>query len=371
MSRKRLLALSALAAAGAAAWAFRDVPAALGARARGERLARMNASPRFRDGVFHNAEEDAMGAMPPLSRVLEDRRANRGGSSKPGTPVPLAAPIAEPGDGLHVTWYGHASALADLSGTRILLDPVWSERCSPSRKVGPRRMHPVPVALSDLPFIDAVLISHDHYDHLDMDTVRAIARDRSAPFLVPLGIGAHLERWGVPASRIIELDWDESVSVGAARLTLTAARHFSGRGLARNRTLWGSWVIEAHGRKVFYTGDSGYFDGYRAIGEEHGPFDATLVQIGAYSPAWPHVHMTPEEAAQAHLDLRGGLLVPVHWCTFDLAFHAWGEPVDRLWREAKERGISLTVPLPGQTIDVDAAPEPDGWWQASAAPVPD
>jgi L-ascorbate metabolism protein UlaG (beta-lactamase superfamily) len=214
--------------------------------------------------------------------------------------------------------------------------------------------------------VDAIVISHDHYDHLDMATVRALTRSQQAPFLVPLGVGAHLERWGVPADRIIELDWEDGHTVGGLRLTLTAARHFSGRTLTRDQTLWGSWVIAGENRRVFYTGDTGYFDGFAAIGERHGPFDASLIQVGAYSEGWPDIHMTPEDAVRAHLDVRAGLLIPVHWCTFVLAFHRWGEPVDRIWREAKERDVALAVPRPGQRLDVDNPPEFDPWWQPIA-----
>ncbi|MFD0349666.1 MBL fold metallo-hydrolase [Kitasatospora aburaviensis] len=191
----------------------------------------------------------------------------------------------------------------------------------PSAHVGPKRLHPVPVELEELPQVDAVLISHDHYDHLDMATVKRLVRSQSAPFAVPLGIGSHLRRWGVPEHRIIELDWDETCTLGELAVTLTAAHHFSGRGLTRNTTLWGSWVIAGPTRRVFYTGDSGYFEGYARIGAEHGPFDAALVQIGAYDTAWADIHMTPEDAVRAHRELGAGLLVPVHWCTFNLAPH--------------------------------------------------
>ncbi len=246
----------------------------------------------------------------------------------------------------------------------MLIDPVWSDRCSPSSLAGPRRLHPMPVPIEALPRVDAILISHDHYDHLDLATVRALTRSQDAPFLVPLGVGAHLDSWGVPAERIIELDWDDSVTIGALRLTATAARHFSGRAFTRDRALWSSWVIAGAGRRVFYTGDSGYFDGYAEIGERYGPFDASLMQIGAYDTAWPDIHMFPEDAVAAHLELRGGLLIPVHWATFDLALHTWSEPVDRVWREAKARDVALAVPRPGERIAVDEPPPVDGWWQA-------
>jgi L-ascorbate metabolism protein UlaG (beta-lactamase superfamily) len=214
-----------------------------------------------------------------------------------------------------------------------------------------------------------VLISHDHYDHLDMDTVRALTGLQSAPFVVPLGVGAHLERWGVPAGRIVELDWTESTAVGptgSVTLMAAAARHFSGRSFDRDGTLWASWVIAGPTRRAFYTGDSGYFDGYAAIGERHGPFDLTLMQIGAYGEGWPDIHMTPEEGVAAHLDLRGELMIPLHWATFTLAFHDWAEPADRTWLEAKARGVRLAVPRPGEPVDVDDPPLVDGWWQEIA-----
>jgi len=339
--------------------------AAFGARPSGARAARVRASAQFRDGAFCNPVQTRT-VVPAAARNAVRELLFGGRVRKPSGVVPVLggqASGAGAGD-LHITWYGHASALVQIDGVRVLLDPVWSKRCSPSQLVGPRRLHPPPVALRELPALDAIVISHDHYDHLDMATVKALNRGQAAPFVVPLGVGAHLERWGVPAARIVELDWGQSASVAGLRLTATAARHFSGRTLARNYTLWGSWVIAGATRRVFYTGDSGYFDGYADIGAEHGPFDATLIQVGAYDPSWPEIHMTPEEAVAAHLDLRGGLLIPVHWATFVLAFHPWGEPADRLWREAKARGVTLAVPRPGERIDVDDPPAVDGWWQA-------
>jgi L-ascorbate metabolism protein UlaG (beta-lactamase superfamily) len=283
---------------------------------------------------------------------------------KPTGAVPVvSAPRPDATEGLHVTWYGHSSALVEIDGRRVLFDPVWSERCSPSSLVGPRRLHPPPVRLEALPRLDAIVISHDHYDHLDMATVRALVRTQSAPFLVPLGVGAHLDRWGVPPARIIELDWEQGVSIAGLRFTATAARHFSGRAFTRDNTLWASWIIASDTRRVFYTGDSGYFDGYATIGAKHGPFDVTLIQIGAYGHAWPDIHMTPEEGATAHVDVGGDLLIPLHWATFNLAVHAWREPADRVWREAKARGIRLAVPRPGERVNVDDPPAVDGWWQ--------
>ncbi|MCT9930232.1 MBL fold metallo-hydrolase [Planotetraspora sp. A-T 1434] len=358
----------ALAAVG---WAVRDVPAALGARPSGERARRVRRSRQFRGSAFQNATPSPV--LPPGTAGRMAREFLFGRQRRtPRLPVPLVTPTPNnapnnaAGSDLDVVWYGHSSALVEIEGRRVLFDPVWSERCSPSSLVGPRRLHPPPVALHELPEVDAIVISHDHYDHLDMATVRTLVRTQSAPFLVPLGVGAHLERWRVPASRIVELDWEEEASIAGLRFVATAAHHFSGRLFVRNPTLWTSWVIAGERRRVFYTGDSGYFDGYAAIGEAHGPFDLALIQIGAYSPGWPDIHMTPEEAILAHLDVRARLLLPVHWGTFNLALHAWGEPVDRLWREAKARDVHLVVPRPGERFSVDDPPPVDGWWQTIA-----
>lgn len=340
---------------------------AMGAGIAGDRAARVSTSPHFDGRVFVNSGPAT--AMPPGSgkKILRDLIFGKE-RRKPSGPIPIIAPGAwkQASGAVEAVWLGHASTLVEVEGHRVLIDPVWSLRCSPTSFAGPRRLHPMPVALADLPPMDAILISHDHYDHLDMATVIELTLTQSAPFLVPLGVGAHLERWRVPADRIIELDWNESVTIGRLELIVTEARHFSGRAFRRNDTLWGSWVIAGREHKVFYTGDTGYFPGFAEIGSQHGPFDLTLIQIGAYSPYWPDIHMTPEEAVATHLDVRGGLLLPVHWATFNLALHSWGEPVDRLWRETKQNDITLAVPRPGERVKVNDPLEVDGWWQALA-----
>ncbi|MFI6513188.1 MBL fold metallo-hydrolase [Streptosporangium sp. NPDC050855] len=353
---------AALAAAG---WVLKDIPAELGGRAEGERLERMRRSPQFHDGVFRNSTPGGFVPSAQSARqIFWHMFANRV-ERRPAAPVPVVTtPSGGPSPtGLSVIWYGHATSLLEIEGRRVLLDPVWSRRASPTQLAGPRRLHPVPVPLAGLPPLDAIVISHDHYDHLDRATVRRLTALQTAPFLVPLGIGAHLERWGVPASRIVELDWEEEATVAGLRFVATAARHFSGRTFDRNVTLWGSWVIAGSGKRVFYAGDSGYFDGYAAIGAAHGPFDLTLMPIGAYNDAWPDIHMDPEEAVDAHLDLGGRLLLPVHWATFALATHPWAEPVDRLWHEAKARGVRIAVPRPGERVDTVDVPMLESWWE--------
>jgi L-ascorbate metabolism protein UlaG (beta-lactamase superfamily) len=364
--RRRTAPLAALALGAAAVWAVRDIPRQMGARAAGERARRIDASPQFSGGKFHNSVPASQVTAASVPRLIAASLADRD-RRHPHQPIPVVRPETggDP-DGLYVTWYGHSSALIEIDGRRILVDPVWGERCSPSRLVGPKRMHEPPVPLRELPPLDAVLISHDHYDHLDMETIQNLVDLQAAPFLVPLGVGAHLERWGVPPTRIVELDWNERTSVAGIEFVCTAARHFSGRGFSRDETLWSSWVIAGPHRRAFYSGDTGYFPEFGDIGTQHGPFDVTLVQIGAYGEAWPDIHMFPEDGVAAHVDVRGGLMVPVHWCTFNLSLHDWAEPADRVWREAKARDVSLAVPRPGERIDVDNPPAVDGWWQAIA-----
>lgn len=192
--------------------------------------------------------------------------------------------------------------------------------------IGPKRLHEPPVPLKELGEADAIVISHDHYDHLDMPTIKALA-GTGTRFVVPLGVGAHLERWGVPVDRMTELDWHESTQVAGLTLTATPARHFCGRAIRNTQhTLWASWVVAGPEHRVYHSGDTGYFPGFTEIGEAYGPFDATMVQIGAYSDFWPDIHMTPEEGVRAHQDLRGELMLPIHWGTFNLAPHPWRSP---------------------------------------------
>ncbi|WP_434085663.1 MBL fold metallo-hydrolase [Nocardia sputorum] len=353
-----------------------DIPSAMGASISAIQPYAVGAA-TYRDRQFHNTEPSSQvvaGSTPSLLVSALTRR----NAGRPRGPVPLRTP-RQPAEAaaLAVTWYGHATALVEVDGYRILTDPVWSERVSPSPLVGPARMHPVPQPLADLPPIDAVIISHDHYDHLDKETVRELVARQDAPFLVPIGIGAHLRHWGVSDERIVELDWGGSVSLsdlGRGRdgadlvLTCTEARHFSGRGLLRNTTLWASWSIVGPTRRVYFGGDTGFTKAFAEAGAALGPFDLTLLPIGAYDERWPDVHMNPEEAVRAHADLCGGnpghgLLVPIHWATFNLAFHGWSEPVARMVAAARAAGTSVAVPMPGERVDPSSAPPADSWWE--------
>jgi len=326
-------------------------------------------SPRYRDRQFHNTDPSST-MMPGSETGIVKALITRGSAGRPRRPIPLATPLApvEAADAA-VTWYGHSSVLVEVDGYRVLADPVWSHRVSPSAILGPSRMHPTPVPLADLPVLDAIVISHDHYDHLDMATVQQLAATQKAPFVVPVGLGAHLRQWRVPEERIVELDWDESTTFGELTLTCTEARHFSGRGLVRNTTQWASWVLAGPNRKVFFGGDSGYTPRFADLGRRYGPFDLTLLPVGAYDTRWADIHMNPEEAVQTHADLNGGdgtrgLLVPVHWATFNLAFHSWSEPIVRLLAAAQEKATPVAVPMPGQRIDALKPTAQTPWWSA-------
>ena len=273
----------------------------------------------------------------------------------------LAAPV--PADALRATWLGHSSTLLEIDGRRVLTDPVWSERVSPSKLVGPKRFFAPPLPLAKLPKLDAVILSHDHHDHLDAAAIRTLGR-MGVPFFCPLGVGAHLRRWGVPAANITELNWWETAMLAPDfTLVATPARHYSGRGLTRNDTLWASWCLLGPRHKVFFGGDSGPFDeGFRQIGEAYGPFDLTMLEIGASDPEWADIHMGPTGALAAHRLLGGGPLLPLHWGTFNLAFHAWRAPVQQLIAEAGPE-VPLLLPAPGQRVDVAAGPLNANWWQ--------
>ncbi|GHH50998.1 MBL fold metallo-hydrolase [Streptomyces candidus] len=355
--------------------------AAFGADPAGERMERIRRSPNFADGVFQNPEgtrsaRPSSGSMAGLMKTYfrkEERVLRAPAGTVPVYPTTLADTAEPPASGLRLTWMGHSTVLAEIDGSRVLFDPVWGERCSPFGFAGPKRLHPVPVPLASLGDVDVVVISHDHYDHLDMPTVRALAATR-ALFAVPLGVGAHLEHWGVPQDRIRELDWNESTEVAGLTLTATPARHFCGRGLRNQQhTLWASWAVAGPEHRIFHSGDTGYFEGFRDIGAVHGPFDATMIQIGAYSPHWPDIHMTPEEGMRAHLDLQGGsphgVLLPIHWGTFNLAPHAWAEPAEWTRDVAGQAGQDAAFPCPGEPFEPTAALPDIPWWRSVSRPI--
>ncbi|KVV45316.1 hydrolase [Burkholderia territorii] len=264
---------------------------------------------------------------------------------------------------------GHSTLLLKLRGEFWLTDPVFAERASPFRRIGPKRFHAPPITLEELPPLRGVILSHDHYDHLDRDTVLTLAATTSV-FVTTLGVGDRLIEWGIDAKKVRQLDWWQSVDVDGLTLTATPAQHFSGRSLFDgNSTLWASWVIVDDDLRLFFSGDTGYFDGFRTIGDRLGPFDVTLIETGAYDAQWPYVHMQPEETVQAHIDLRGRTLVPIHNGTFDLAMHRWQEPFERVTALAMVRGVELSTPRMGERLDLDSPHRGERWWRTVDEPA--
>jgi L-ascorbate metabolism protein UlaG (beta-lactamase superfamily) len=340
-----------------------------GGKLAGERLARARANPHYQNGAFVNP-------LPPAGYRAADVWAIFIGQffgdevREPPSPIPVIAvapdtlKAAPASSGLRAFWIGHASVFIEIDGLRLLVDPVFSDHASPF-EIGPKRFHPPPILLTELPMIDAVLITHDHYDHLDMRTVQHLA-GRGTVFFVPLGIGAHLQAWGVPEAQIHDLEWWKEMSLKGVRIVSTPSRHYSGRGLTdQNATLWGSWSVIGPQHRFFVSGDTGFSDHFRTIGKRFGPFDLSFIKIGAYGPGapWLDIHMSAEDAVRAHADVRARRLFPVHWGSFNLAFHAWDEPIKRTLAAARTSQAEVLTPRIGEIIDADRPFPPNPWWE--------
>lgn len=260
-------------------------------------------------------------------------------------------------------WYGHSTFYLKMNGKNILIDPMFGDYPAPVPYIINKRFnYELPIAIADLPAIDVVLLSHDHYDHLDYGSIKKI-KDKTKQFIVPLGVGGHLEKWGVAKEKITELYWHESLKVNDVLFTATPAQHFSGRGLTdKMATLWSSWVITGK-HNIYFSGDSGYFDGFKKIGETYGPFDVTMMECGQYDELWDDIHMFPEQTAQAHLDVKGNMLIPIHWGGFTLANHDWNNPIKRLAKTCKEKNINLATPIIGEKINIGGNQQFSDWWK--------
>ncbi|MBR7777009.1 MBL fold metallo-hydrolase [Undibacterium rugosum] len=257
---------------------------------------------------------------------------------------------------------GHSTLLMKIGGGFWLTDPVFSERASPFSWLGPQRFHQPPISLQDLPQLRGVILSHDHYDHLDHATILQL-KDKTAFFLTPTGVGQRLIRWGVAPSQVREHAWWDSSDIDSIRFVATPAQHFSGRSVHdRDQTLWASWSIISPELRIFFSGDSGYFSGFKEIGDKLGPFDLSLIETGAYDPMWPDIHMQPEQSLQAHLDLRARTMLPIHNGTFDLAMHHWYEPFERITQLAARQGVRLSTPQMGEAVDIAEPQQGRRWW---------
>jgi len=328
-----------------------------------------------RDGKFQNPVPTQVGGFSTIFKILPLLLANREERTprNPLGPFRTDARIfaTPPESGLRVTWFGHSSMLLEIDGVSVLIDPVWDERAAPTRWAGPKRFFAPTMPLEEMPAIDAVLVSHDHYDHLGKSTVQKLSKLEPfarAQWITSLGVGRLLRRFGVAAERIVELGWTQNLVIarGACTITSLPARHFSGRSLSnRFETLWASFVIRGKDHTIYYGADSGWWEGFAVIGAAYGPFDLTMLEIGAYNELWKDIHMGPDGAAQAYAALggpeRGGLLMPIHWGLFDLALHAWRQPIERLLEISAAQGWPLFAPEPG--LPTEPAPAQSDWWR--------
>ncbi len=331
----------------------------------GRRLKKIQASPHYRQGQFQNLSPTPSfteGAT--LGKVLKAVFLDKSKRAVPAESLPFQKTDLlrlDPNRDVLV-WFGHSSYFLQLSGKRFLVDPVFSGHASPLAFTTRSFKGTNVYSVNDLPFIDCLFITHDHYDHLDHATLVQL-KPKVAKVITGLGVGAHLERWGYNPADIIEKDWNETEVLEKGFVVHTApSRHFSGRGFKRNRSLWLSFVLHTPVRKVFLGGDSGYDAHFKVIGNAYGPFDLAILENGQYNKYWKHIHMMPEEVVQAALDLRARTLLPVHWSKFSLSTHAWDEPIIRLMAEAANKGVAVLHPMIGEALFLDHPAPPTAWW---------
>ncbi|HEY9139032.1 MAG TPA: MBL fold metallo-hydrolase [Terriglobus sp.] len=333
---------------------------------------------RRENGVFLNPVPTEVGATKHMGELF--RRLLFGKEERvPRKPIgpfrtDLAAFAQPPASGLRITWLGHSILLMEIDGTAILIDPIFSERVSMVQWAGPKRFFAPPLSMAELPKLDAILLSHDHYDHLDKNAVLQL-QERTPLFVCSMGVGELLQKWGIPATKIHEMQWMDSFTVPSASptpLTITAlpARHFSGRGFKRFQALWSSFVLKTDSHNVYHGADSGYWPGYHEIGETYGPFDLATLEIGAFDELWNHIHLGPDNAMKAAADLRTKVLMPIHWGLFSLAFHAWFHPPERITKLAAETNLPLWMPEPGAPTEFAGEARNSLWWRRYLSTAP-
>ena len=328
-------------------------------------------SAHFKDGIFENTVPTTLDiGFANTVRILYDFMFKDRPGLEPESPLPVqkidAAQIIQKQPALkRLTWFGHSACLLEIEGKKIFFDPMLGESLGPLPLIGPKRYsQELPITIESLPYIDAVVLSHDHYDHLDYESIMKL-KDKVGRFYVPLGVSAHLTKWGVHADQITELDWWEESSADGFTFTCTPARHFSGRGLFdRFTTLWASWIVKTENTNVYFSGDSGYGPHFKEIGDLYGPFDFVMLECGQYNTLWQEIHMMPEQTVQAAIDLKGKLMMPIHWGSFTLAMHTWIDPINRVTLAAHEKLVPITTPEIGEPVFLQQQTFPQSeWWQ--------
>ena len=330
------------------------------------RLVEIRKSPNYAEGHFQNLVETNMDISLKNVPGLMKKFLFEGKSREPKEKLPVKFNFSESRrvDSLvYVTWFGHSAIMLEMEGKRILLDPMLGPAASPVSFMTKRFPYQRPIEIDAIDNIDAVIFSHDHYDHLDYPSILAL-KDKVGHFYTALAVGEHLKRWGVPADKITELDWWESAELGPIQLVAAPARHFSGRGTTdRNKSLWASWVLIGKKNRIYFSGDSGYAGHFKEIGNKYGPFDFTMMECGQYNELWKSIHMMPEQSVQAHIDLQGKVMMPIHWGAFNLSIHDWTEPIDRARKEAERLNVTLVNPYIGETFVVGNKLPDNTWWQ--------
>jgi len=332
------------------------------------RIRSLNESKNFNGKIFINSIPTKLfqsgKVWSTFFEMIRDRK-KREPKLTPGPfPVDLPSLGSVADNEISFLWMGHSTLLIFIEGSVFLTDPVWAKRASPFSFAGPKRFFEAPLKIDELPNIDGIILSHDHFDHLDSTAIRLFG-EKGIPFYCPIGVGGLLAKWNIPESQIREFDWwEEFTTDSGIQLISTPARHFSGRSIInRNKTLWTSWVIKGKSHNIFFGGDSGYFPGFRSIGDKFGPFDISMLEIGAYHPNWGSIHLGPQNAIKAHLDLNSKIMLPIHWGLFNLALHGWTEPVEEIINLAKINKVNLCLPSPGALIKKDHFEQISCWWR--------
>lgn len=333
-------------------------------------LNRIQTSDQYSAGKFRNKQETQVFEWGKTWAIIKDYFYNKSDRAVPET-MPAIQQLSNDAlnldntEDLNFARLGHSTLLIQISGKYVLTDPVFSERVSPVQWLGPKRFHPVPMDINSIKEIEAVIISHNHYDHLDEGSIKQL-KDKVNHFVVPLGIGDKLLAWGITEDKITQLDWWENIKLDDIELVSTPAQHFSGRGITdSDKTLWSSWVIRNQQHSLYFSGDTGYFPGFKDIGEKYGPFDYAFMECGAYNELWRDIHMMPEDSLQAFKDVRGKVMVPIHNGTFDLSTHAWFDPMEKISQLATESNTRILIPQIGQIINNKQPITTSSWWRKS------
>lgn len=346
---------------------FINIAPQFGAAPEGVHLEKIRSSVNYQNGSFTNLIDTKMDMnMGNIGKAIHEMFNTK--NTTPTSPLPVkfedySVDYVHPDSMAYVTWFGHSTIFLETEGKRILLDPMFGPEASPVSFFGQRFPYQEPINLDLFTKIDAIILSHDHYDHLDYPSILKLA-PHTRQFFVPLGVGAHLKRWGVDSTKITEMDWWETSGFEGLEFTATPARHFSGRGISdRNKTLWASWVIKGEKTNIYFSGDSGYGPHFKEIGKKYGPFDFTMMECGQYNEKWEAIHMMPEHTFQANLDLGGEKMMPIHWGAFKLATHSWFEPPERLLAKAAKNEVQVITPVIGERFSVQGDLPVIRWWK--------